>query len=158
MNQEIFPHEHFMRLAYAQAEAAGRSDEVPVGAIIVHDDRIIGAAHNQCIQLRDPTAHAEVLAITQAAEALGDWRLEHCTLYVTLEPCIMCAGAILQARLPRLVYGAEDPKGGGVRSLYQLLEDPRLNHQVQITPGVCQRSCSEILTEFFRSKRAQGKK
>ena len=110
MNLEIFPHEHYMRLAIEQAQAAFELDEVPVGAIIVRDQRVIGAAHNLCVQLRDATAHAEMLAITQAAEAVGDWRLEDCTLYVTLEPCVMCAGAILQSRIPRLVYGASIPR------------------------------------------------
>ena len=105
-------HDHYMRLALAEAEAALAEDEVPVGAVIVQGERVIAAAHNQREQLHDPTAHAEMIAITQAAEALGDWRLEGCTLYVTLEPCIMCCGAILQARIPVVVYGATDPKAG----------------------------------------------
>ncbi len=158
MNLEIFPHEHFMRLALDQAQAAFDLDEVPVGAIIVREQRIIGAAHNLCQQLRDATAHAEMIAITQAAEAIGDWRLEDCTMYVTLEPCVMCAGAILQARVPNLIYGASDPKGGAVASLYQLLEDDRLNHQTSVTAGVVERQCGEILTRFFQAKRAMGKK
>jgi len=158
MNIEIFPDEHFMRMAYQQAQAAAEIDEVPVGAIIVHQQRVIGAAHNRCIQLRDPTAHAEMLAITQAADALGDWRLENCTMYVTLEPCVMCAGAILQSRLPKLVFGASDPKGGAVVSMFRLLDDERLNHQAEITPGVYAPSCGELLTDFFRKKRALGKK
>jgi len=123
MNVEIFPHEHFMQRAFAQATAASELDEVPVGAVIVYGTRVIGAAHNLCQQLRDPTAHAEMLAITQAAEAMGDWRLEDCTLYVTLEPCPMCAGAILQARIPIVVYGARDPKAGAVESMFQLLKE-----------------------------------
>src|SRR6187399_585271 len=102
-------HEYFMRMAIAEAEAALSEDEVPIGAIITHEERVIAAAHNQREQLRDPTAHAEMIAITQAAEALGSWRLENCTLYVTLEPCPMCAGAILQARVPTVIYGATDP-------------------------------------------------
>lgn len=151
-------HEHFMRMALQQAQAALAADEVPVGAVIVHHDRVIAAAHNQRETLRDPTAHAEMIAITQAAEALHDWRLEGCTLYVTLEPCPMCAGAILQARLPVVVYGATDPKAGAVRSLFQLLSDARLNHRCQVIPGVLAPACGEILTEFFARQRAMGKK
>lgn len=158
MTPEIFPHEHFMRRALEQAQAAYEIDEVPVGAVIVYDQRIIGAAHNLTRQLRDPTAHAEMLAITQAAEAIGDWRLENCTMYVTLEPCVMCSGAILQSRLPRLVYGASDPKGGGVRSMFTLLEDRRLNHQTNVTSGVYEKNCGAILTQFFQAQRALGKK
>ena len=116
-------------------------DEVPIGAAIVHDDRIIARAHNQREQLRDPTAHAEMIAITQAAAALGSWRLEDCTLYVTLEPCSMCAGAIVQARIPLVVYGATDPKAGAVQSLYRLLNDPRLNHRAEVVPGVLADAC-----------------
>jgi len=151
-------HEHFMRLALAEAEAALRENEVPVGAVIVHGGRIIGQAHNQREQLRDPTAHAEMIAITQAAEALGSWRLEGCTLYVTLEPCPMCAGAILQARIPVVVFGANDAKAGAVETLYQLLSDQRLNHSCQIISGVLARECGEMLTEFFQAQRRLGKK
>lgn len=158
MNAEIFPHEHFMQQAYVQATLAGELDEVPVGAIIVRGTRVIGAAHNLCRQLRDPTAHAEMLAITQAAEALGDWRLEDCTLYATLEPCPMCAGAILQARIPVVVYGAKDPKAGAVESMYQLLKDDRLNHQCQVVSGIMDIQCGTILTDFFQAKRRLGKK
>jgi tRNA(adenine34) deaminase len=151
-------HEHFMRIALAEAEAALAESEVPVGAVIVQHDRVIASAHNQREQLRDPTAHAEMIAITQAAGALNSWRLEDCTLYVTLEPCPMCAGAILQARIPVVVYGAPDPKGGAVHTLYQLLSDPRLNHRPQIVPGVLQQQGGQILTRFFQSQRAFGKK
>ena len=151
-------HEHFMRMALAEAEAALAEDEVPVGAVIVHQDRVIAAAHNQREQLRDPTAHAEMIAITQAAEALGSWRLSECTLYVTLEPCPMCAGAILQARLDALVYGATDPKAGAVHTLYQLLSDPRLNHRPQTVGGVLLEPCGRILTQFFQAQRKLGKK
>lgn len=151
-------HEYFMRLALQEAETALAEGEVPVGAVIVHDDRLIAAAHNQREQLRDPTAHAEMIAITQAAGALGGWRLEDCMLYVTLEPCPMCAGAILQARIPTVVYGAADPKGGAVHTLYQLLCDPRLNHRVQTVAGVLVGPCGEVLTRFFRSQRRLGKK
>ncbi|MCP4814492.1 MAG: nucleoside deaminase [Planctomycetaceae bacterium] len=150
--------EHYMRLALREAEAAVQEEEVPVGAVIVHGERIVASAHNQREQLHDPTAHAEMIAITQAAESLGDWRLEHCTLYVTLEPCPMCAGAILLSRLPRLVYGAADSKSGCVESLYHLLNDDRLNHQVQVVPGVLALDCGSILTEFFQAQRRLGKK
>ena len=109
-------------------------------------------------QLNDPTAHAEMIAITQAAEAIGDWRLENCTLYVTLEPCLMCAGAILQARIGRLVYGASDPRAGAVESLFQTMKDNRLNHQVETTAGILAEACGEILTRFFQGQRSQGKK
>ena len=151
-------HELYMRMALAEAQAAFEDDEVPVGAIGAHEGRVIASAHNQREQLRDPTAHAEMIAITQAAEALGSWRLEGCTLYVTLEPCPMCAGAILQARLPAVVYGAPDPKGGAVHTLYELLSDPRLNHRPQTTNGVLLEACGEILTRFFQEQRRLGKK
>lgn len=151
-------HELFMRQALREAEQAYSDGEVPVGAVVVHDGRIIAAAHNQREQLRDPTAHAEMIAITQAADSVGGWRLEDCVLYVTLEPCPMCAGAILQARIPQLVYGAADRKAGAVHSLYQLLEDARLNHQTQATSGVLAEPCGEILTRFFEEQRRKGKK
>ncbi len=148
----------FMQQALAQAQQAEASGEVPVGAIIVFEDRIIAAAHNQREQLHDPTAHAEMIAITQAAESLSSWRLEGCQMYVTLEPCPMCAGAILQARIPRLIFGAADPKAGAVSSLYQLLSDRRLNHQTQFTAGVLSDRCGQLLTDFFRRQRQLGKK
>lgn len=147
-----------MRMAYEQARAAFEAEEVPVGAVIVHDERVIAAAYNQREQLRDPTAHAEMIAITQAAEALGSWRLEGCRLYVTLEPCPMCAGAIIQARIPWVIYGATDPKAGAVNSLYQLLGDRRLNHTCQVVPQVLAESCGEILSQFFQQQRRLGKK
>lgn len=142
-----------MRLALAEAQAAAAEGEAPVGAIVVCHDRIIAAAHNQRETLRDPTAHAEMIAITQAAESLGSWRLEGCTLYVTLEPCPMCAGGIVQARIPRVVYGATDPKAGAVESLYTLLSDARLNHRSQVQGGVLAEPCGKILTDFFRARR-----
>lgn len=148
----------YMRMALAQADAAREAGEVPVGAVIVHHDRVIAAAHNQREQLKDPTAHAEMIAITQAAEAMRSWRLEGCRLYVTLEPCPMCAGAIIQARIPNLVFGATDPKAGAVVSLYQLLNDARLNHQTQFANGILADECGRILTEFFRHQRSLGKK
>jgi tRNA(adenine34) deaminase len=150
--------EAFMRLAYREAEAALADDEVPIGAVIVHGEQVIASAHNQREQLHDPTAHAEMIAITQAAESLGSWRLLDCTLYVTLEPCPMCAGAIVQARLSRVVYGAPDPKAGAVHTLYELLSDDRLNHQAEIVSGVMHQPCSEILSRFFQDKRRLGKK
>jgi tRNA(adenine34) deaminase len=152
------PHEFYMQKAIEQAVIAAELDEVPVGAVIVRQGRIIGAAYNQREQLRDPTAHAEMLAITQAAEAVGNWRLEECSLYVTLEPCPMCAGAIVLARIPRVIYGTRDPKAGAVESLFQLLNDSRLNHRCEIIAGVLARDCGQLLTHFFQSKRAQGKK
>ena len=151
-------HEHFMRLALDEAEQAFREDEVPIGAVIVRYGRVIAAAHNQREQLHDPTAHAEMIAITQAAEGLQSWRLEGCTLYVTLEPCPMCAGAILQARIPLVVYGAADPKAGAVRSLYRLLDDVRLNHRCEVVSQVLADSCGQILTRFFQDQRRLGKK
>jgi tRNA(adenine34) deaminase len=151
-------HEVYMRMALQQAEAARLENEVPVGAVIVQDERIVAAAYNQREQLRDPTAHAEMIAITQAADSLGGWRLERCRLYVTLEPCPMCAGAILQARIPVVVYGATDPKAGAVDSLFQLLRDERLNHRAEVVSGVLAKSCSEILTAFFVEQRRMGKK
>jgi tRNA(adenine34) deaminase len=147
-----------MHRALAQAALAHAAGEVPVGAVIVHGERAIAAAYNQREQLRDPTAHAEILAITQAATALNDWRLSDCVMYITLEPCPMCAGAILQARIPLVVYGANDPKAGAVRSLYQLLSDPRLNHRCEVISGVLAEPCGLLLTDFFRQQRAQGKK
>ncbi len=131
----------------------------PVGAVIVSTEHgVVGQAHNQREQLNDPTAHAEMLAITQAATALGSWRLERCLLYVTLEPCPMCAGAIVQARIPTVVYGAVDPKAGACHSLYQITSDPRLNHRAQIIAGTLAEECGHILTDFFAGKRRLGKK
>ncbi len=146
-------HEIYMRAALQQAELALSENEVPVGAVIVRNERIIAAAHNQREQLRDPTAHAEMIAITQAAEAVGGWRLLECTLYVTLEPCPMCAGAILQARIPSLVYGAADPKAGAVSSLFRLLGDARLNHRTEVVPNVLDEDCGRILSDFFSQRR-----
>lgn len=151
-------HEAHMRLALAEAETALAENEVPIGAVIVHGERVIASAHNQREQLHDPTAHAEMIAITQAAESLRSWRLEGCTLYVTLEPCPMCAGAILQARIAVVVYGAMDPKAGAVQSLYQLLGDRRLNHTCQVVSGVLADRCGELLTRFFQAQRRLGKK
>jgi tRNA(adenine34) deaminase len=142
-----------MRLAIEEAKAALEADEVPVGAVIVHHGRVIASAHNQRETLSDPTAHAEMIAITQAAESLQSWRLEHCALYVTLEPCPMCSGAIVQARIPVLVYGAADAKAGACRSLYRIVSDARLNHQAEVVVAILESECSVLLKEFFGSKR-----
>lgn len=148
-----FLDENMMREALRQAQLAAAADEVPVGALVARDGEVLGAAHNQRETLAEPTAHAEIIAITQAASALGSWRLSGCTLYVTLEPCAMCAGAIVLARLDRVVYGATDPKAGAVESLYHLLEDARLNHQAEVVRGVLGPECGTILKEFFQAKR-----
>lgn len=150
--------EHFMRRALALAQQAMAEDEVPVGAVIVAGSKIIGLGWNQREKLQDPTAHAEMIAITQAAASLSSWRLQECTLYVTLEPCPMCAGAILQSRIFRVVYGAADPKAGAVDSLFRMLDDPRLNHRCQVTAGLLGDPCGSILSEFFQRQRQSGKK
>jgi tRNA(adenine34) deaminase len=148
--------EQYMRLALAEAEAALEHGDVPVGTVAVRDGRVIARAHNQRELLGDPTAHAEMIALTQAAEAVGHWRLNGVTVYVTLEPCAMCAGALVLARVDRLVYGAEDPKTGAVRSLYQLLDDSRLNHLVPSVGGVLAEECGELLRRFFRRRRQRA--
>lgn len=160
MNDEMSlqPHDRWMRLALDLAQQAFEEQEVPVGAIIVHKDRVIGTGYNQREQLRDPTAHAEMIAITQAAEALGSWRLLDCTLYCTLEPCPMCAGAIVQARLPRVIYGTTDPKAGACHSLYSITDDARLNHRAVVLSGVLMADCKALLQDFFAAQRALGKK
>ena len=145
-----------MRLALAQAREAMAVDDVPVGAVAVFEGRVVARAHNQRELLRDPTAHAEMIALTQAAEALGRWRLAGVALFVTLEPCAMCAGAMVLARIGRLVYGATDPKAGAVESLYRLLDDERLNHRVPHTGGVMADECGALLSEFFRRKRRRS--
>lgn len=149
-----------MQLALVQARLALAHDEVPIGAVIYHgpSDRIIAQAHNRRILDKDPTAHAEILAIRQAARELGDWRLEETILAVTLEPCPMCAGAIVNARIPKLIYGCADPKAGAVRTLYQLCSDVRLNHRVEVEGDVLAEECAGLLTGFFAGKRAMGKK
>jgi tRNA(adenine34) deaminase len=146
-------HERWMSMALREAAAAADEDEVPIGAVIVHNGMIIGRAHNRTEGLHDATAHAEILAIGSASDALGDWRLEDCTLYVTLEPCPMCAGAIVRARIPRLVYAAADPKAGAVDTLFDLVRDPRLNHQVEVISGVMVEEASELLRAFFQRLR-----
>ena len=142
-----------MALALQQASLARGHDDVPVGAIIVRHGVVIAARHNERELTGDPTAHAEVLAIRDAAEHIGHWRLEHCTLYVTLEPCTMCAGALVNSRVPRVVYGASDPKAGAGGSVYNVLADARLNHRCDITSGPMQHECGTILREFFAKRR-----
>lgn len=148
--------ERFMREALSLAERALDSEDVPVGAVVVSDQRVIGRGHNQRELLQDPTAHAEMIALSAAASSIGHWRLEGCTLYVTLEPCAMCAGAIVLARVKRLVYGASDPKAGACGSLYQISEDARLNHRAETVGGVLAAPCAEILRAFFRRRRELG--
>lgn len=142
-----------MRLALEQARCADALGEVPVGAVVVFDSQVIGAGFNQSIALEDPTAHAEIVAIREAADSVGNYRLTGATLYTTIEPCLMCAGAIIHARLSRVVYGADDPKAGAVRSLFEILDDPRLNHQVEVSSEVLADQCRQILQEFFRRRR-----
>lgn len=146
-------HHELMGLAIDEARAALAHDDVPVGAVVVHDDAVIGRGHNRREVDQDPTAHAEVLAIREAATALGSWRLEDCTLVVTLEPCTMCAGAIVLARIPTVVYGATDPKAGAAGSLLDVLDDPRLNHRAATTSGVRGQECGDLLRAFFRARR-----
>jgi tRNA(adenine34) deaminase len=151
-------HVEHMRMALDEARMAAAADEVPVGAVIVSlQEGVIGRAHNQREILLDPTAHAEMIAITQAASALRSWRLERCILNVTLEPCPMCAGAIVLARLPLIVYGATDPKAGACDTLYHITNDPRLNHRAQVIGGVMMAECGSILSEYFGAKRKLGK-
>ena len=145
----------FMGEALRQAARAWEAGEVPVGAVIVQAGRIIARAHNQVELLKDATAHAEMLAVTQAEEAAGDWRLTDCTLYVTKEPCPMCAGAMVHARLRRVVFGCPDPKGGGAGGLFNILQNPALNHRCELTAGVKLEECRAILREFFLGKRHQ---
>ena len=148
--------EQGMRAALRQAEQSAERDEVPVGCVIVHDGIIVGRGHNQTEGLKDATAHAEILAIGAASSSLDSWRLNHCTLYVTLEPCAMCAGAMVLARVGRLVYGAADPKAGACGSVLDVIHEPRLNHAVQVTGGVLDAECGAILREFFRRKRREA--
>jgi tRNA(adenine34) deaminase len=142
-----------IRAALREADESLRKDEVPVGCVIVHEGSVIGRGHNQVESLQDATAHAEILAIGAASNALGSWRLSECTLYVTLEPCSMCAGAIVLARLGRVVYGAADPKAGACGSVLDVLGERRLNHRAELTGGVLAEECGERLREFFRRRR-----
>lgn len=150
--------EPFMRQAVREAVAALDTEDVPVGAVVVHEGRIIGRGRNAREQLADPTAHAEMIALTAAASALGSWRLNGCTMYVTLEPCTMCAGALVLARIDRLVYGADDPKAGACGSVYNIVEDGRLNHVVTVERGLMAVDCADLLRTFFAQQRARGKK
>ena len=145
----------FMQEALKVARRAKEASEVPVGCVIVHNSRIIGRAHNQTVQLHDPTAHAEMIAITQAAESLQNERLTDTVLYVTAEPCPMCASAIVLARIRRVVFGTEEPKWGAAGSLYNILKDPRLNHTCEVAGGVLKEECSELLQSFFAEKREE---
>lgn len=149
-------HQHFMTYALKEAEEAFKKNEVPVGAVIVRDGIIIARGHNQVEMLQDPTAHAEIIAIGAAANHLGSWRLNGCTLYVTLEPCPMCAGAIVLSRLDRVVFGAYDPKMGACSTLYNVVQDERLNHRVELIAGVLDEDSGILLREFFAKKRLTG--
>jgi len=144
----------WMQLALVQARQAAEAGEVPVGALVVKDGEIVGQGNNRNLRDNDPTAHAEIVALRQAAARLGNHRLAGCVIFATIEPCAMCAGAMIHARLDRLVYGASDPKAGAAGSLLQVLNHPGLNHRMEITPGVLAGKCSEILREFFQTKRA----
>ncbi len=144
---------NFMTIALEQASEAAEHGETPVGAVVVQDGIIIVAERNRREELRDATAHAEILALRRANEKLGGWRLHGCAIYVTLEPCPMCAGAMVQARLRRLVYGARDPKAGAAGTLYNIVQDPRLNHRLEVTGGVLQDQCAALLQDFFRKRR-----
>jgi len=145
-----------MEFALREAEQALREDEVPVGAVVVWKDKVIGRGHNQMERLQDPTAHAEMIAITAAASHLNSRRLENCRLYVTIEPCSMCAGAIVLARLPLLIFGAFDPKAGACGTLYDIIHDDRLNHRVESIAGVLQERCSDLMRDFFLKARAKA--
>lgn len=145
----------YMRLAIEQAKIAQENGDVPIGAVIIFENQIIGKAYNQREQLQDPTAHAEIVALTQAAAFLESWRLHGCTIYVTLEPCPMCAGALVLARMDRLVYGCDDPKTGAAGSLYNIVRDDRLNHRLEVTSGVLADECSRLLRDFFGEKRLE---
>jgi tRNA(adenine34) deaminase len=157
----LLGHEDYMRLALREAERAAQAGEVPAGCVIINTapgrahpvGAAIGRAHNQTELLKDPTAHAEVLAITQAAAALGDWRLTGTILYVTKEPCAMCAGAIVLARVPLVVYGVPDPQRGGAQSVFNILNHPNLNHRCEVVAGVLEQPCRDLLQQFFRERR-----
>jgi len=143
----------FMHLALEEARSAAVAGEIPIGALIVHDGKVLARSGNRTIRDCDPTAHAEIVAMREAARVLENYRMAGATLYVTIEPCSMCAGAIIQARIPKLVYGADDPKGGAVRSCFEVLTSPTLNHQVEITSGVLATDCASVLQSFFAARR-----
>ncbi len=146
-------HEDFMRAALEEAAAAAEAGEVPIGAVIVKDGEIIARAHNLRESANDATAHAEILAIRKAGQVVGDWRLTGCTLYVTVEPCPMCAGALVQSRVDHVVFGARDPKAWADRNLREIVQNPGLNHRMEVTEGVLAEACSRIIREFFRARR-----
>lgn len=147
-------HAAWMRLAIAEAEAAAAHGDVPIGAVVVRDGEVVASGHNRREADQDPTAHAEILALRGASQALGSWRLERCVLYVTLEPCSMCAGALVLARLPRLVFGADDPKAGAVGAIWDIPRDPRLNYEVEVVRGIEAEACGDLLRDFFRTRRS----
>jgi tRNA(adenine34) deaminase len=154
MAAPFFPRdEYFMRLAIREAQAALDHDDVPIGAVVVRDGEVIGAGHNERELRQDPTAHAELLALREASRALGSWRVLDAVLYVTLEPCTMCAGAIVLARVPRVVYGATDPKAGAAGSVLDILAQPRLNHRPAVAGGLLAEECGALLVDFFGSRR-----
>jgi tRNA(adenine34) deaminase len=150
MGEEI----HFMQAALEQARAAAAAGEVPIGAVLVHEGKILARGGNRTIRDNDPTAHAEIVVLREAARLLGNYRLADTVLYVTIEPCSMCAGAMVQARVPKLVYGAEDPKGGAVRSCFEILSHPRINHRVEVTGGVMAEECASVIQAFFAERRS----
>jgi tRNA(adenine34) deaminase len=154
MSERFFPRDdYFMRLAMREAERALEHDDVPIGAVLVRDGELVAGAHNERELRQDPTAHAEIIALREAARALGSWRLLETVLYVTLEPCAMCAGAIVLARVPRVVYGASDPKAGACGSVLDVLGEPRLNHRPDVAGGLLAPECGELLSGFFASRR-----
>ena len=154
MSERFFPRDdYFMRLALKEAERALEHEDVPIGAVVVRDGEVIAARHNEREKTNDPTAHAEVLVLRDAAQMIGSWRLSDCTLYVTVEPCVMCAGALINARIGRLVYGTADLKAGATASLYNVCADPRLNHNPPVTHGILADDAATLLAEFFRSRR-----
>jgi tRNA(adenine34) deaminase len=146
----------FMQQALAEARKSAASGEVPIGAVLVHEGRILARAGNRTIRDCDPTGHAEIVALREAARIIGNYRLADTTLYVTIEPCSMCSGAMIQARVPRLVYGAAEPRGGAVQSCFELLSHPDLNHRVQVTSGVLASDCSDVIQSFFAVRRKQA--
>lgn len=149
--------ERFMKQAIDAAFIAEENGDVPIGCIIVHENKVIAKAYNQREQLQDPTAHAEMIALTQASNALESWRLGGCTLYVTLEPCPMCAGALVLSRIDRVVFACTDPKTGSAGSIYNIIQDPRLNHRIEITSGILEPDCAFLLKNFFRRRRIQNR-
>lgn len=151
-------HEKFMRAAIAEAHNAEAIGEVPIGAVVVHNQEILASGHNSRETSQNPLTHAEIIAISEASEKIGSWRLENCSLYVTLEPCVMCCGAIVMSRIPQVIYGAHDPKGGTAGSLMNLLEETGFNHRAEIVSGVLEEECGRMLTDFFKNLRQTRRK